>query len=206
MNVGDIKPSVMTGAAHGVLSRLGPTGYTVVSGLPDRPDLYTTYGADWSSVYVSERLADEDPVLAFMTNGSGYASWKDLAQKDAGARVFKLAAEHGLENGSVVTAARKGKKIACSLSHKEERLTDADIEEVTCSLLIFLVLMEEPDTPHTGSEILYHLSTGLTEDEIAILIGKSKATVANLRKAAVHELGASNIYEAVAKGKRIGII
>ncbi len=205
-DIGAIKDSRMADAAHGILRTLAPKGYVVVSGLPLEPQVYSTYPEEWAGVYVSEKLAAVDPILHFMNNGSGYAAWEQLRAGAEDKTVFKRSADFGLKEGSVVTTARRGKKIAVSLCHEEVSLNEEEITLAVSSLNTFLILMEKPQPNLDPYELLYYFANGFTNEQIRNIFDISPRKLADVKKTAIASLNAKNLEHAVAIGCRIGIL
>ncbi len=206
MSVKKIPPGPMRDLAHAALKELGPYGVTIVTGLPDKTEIYTTYPNEWAMVYIGEGLAKRDPVLQFMINGTGSISWARLRETSQDATVFERAADCGLPNGTVATAARRGKKIATSIAHDQEELTADELLRIQTSLDIFLALLEPIEPTKEPYEVLYYLSNGLTTKDISELYKMPLRRVVDLRNSAVESLKANNVEHAVAIGLKVGIL
>ncbi len=201
-----IKKSPMLDAAHEILGNLGPNGYAVVAGLPQTLQMYLTYPDEWNVTYVTEKLATGDPILHFMNNGSGYASWEQLRAVAEDSRVFERSADFGLLEGSVVTSARRGKKIAASLCHDKVSLNEEEIALVETALNTILVLMESPQPELEPYELLYYYANGLNNEQIRNLFDIPPRKLADVKRTAITSLNAKNLEHAVAIGCRIGIL
>lgn len=202
----EIKGSPMAAAAHEILTELAPKGYTVVSGLPMSPRIFTTYPDEWAKTYIMEKLAATDPILHFMNNGAGYASWDQIRASADDKRVFERSKEFGFNEGSVVTAARRGKKIAASLCHDAKSLTDEEIKLAQSALTTFVVLMESPQPKLEPYELLFYFANGLTNEQVRNLFDISPRKLADVKKKAISSLNAKNLEHAVAIGCKIGIL
>jgi len=206
MSVKKIPPGPMRDMAHATLKELGPYGVTIVTGLPDKTDIYTTYPNEWAMVYIGEGLAKRDPVLQFMINGTGSISWARLRESTTDPIVFDRAAACGLPNGTVVTASRRGKKIATSIAHDAEELNEVALANIKTSLDVFLALLEPVEPTKEPYEVLYFLSNGLTPKDVSALYKMPLRRVVDLRNAAVKSLKANNVEHAVAIGLKVGIL
>ena len=205
-DISEIKDSKMAALAHEILADLGPKGYFVVTGLPDAPQVFSTFPEEWAAVYVAEKFASIDPALHFMNNGSGYVSWDQLRDSSEDQTVFERSAEVGLTEGSVMTAARRGKKIAVSLCHDKKELNKDEIKAVEGALNTFLVLMERPQPSLEAYELLYYFANGLTNEQVRNIYEISPRKLADIKKQAISSLNANNLEHAVAIGCRIGIL
>ena len=206
MSVKKIPPGPMRDLAHSTLKSYGPLGVTIVTGLPDKTDIYTTYPNEWAMVYIGEGLAKRDPVLQFMMTGSGSVSWARLRQTATDSAVFDRAADCGLPNGTVATSSRRGKKIATSIAHEAEELDAGALAQIQTSLDIFLALLEPVEPTKEPYEVLYYLSNGLSTKNIAELYNMPLRRVVDLRNKAVESLQANNVEHAVAIGLKVGIL
>ena len=206
MSVKTIPPGPMRDLAHATLKELGPYGVTIVTGLPDKTEIYTTYPNEWAMVYIGEGLAKRDPVLQFMINGTGAVSWAKLRETAQDTAVFDRAADCGLPNGTVATASRRGKKIATSIAHDAEELDPSELRQIRTALDVFLALLEPIEPTKEPYEVLYYLSNGLTPKDISELYKMPLRRVVNLRNAAVTSLKANNVEHAVAIGIKVGIL
>lgn len=206
MSVKNIPPGPMRDMAHTTLKELGPHGVTIVTGLPTKTEIYTTYPNEWAMVYIGEGLAKQDPVLQFMIHGSGAVSWAHLRETSPNPIVFDRAAECGLPNGTVVTAARRGRKIGTSICHDVPTLDDADLKRITSALHVFLALLEPIEPTKEPYEVLYYLSNGLSTKDISELYKMPQRRVVELRNSAVQSLRANNVEHAVAIGLKVGIL
>ena len=205
MSVKTIPPGPMRDLAHATLKELGPYGVTIVTGLPDKTEIYTTYPNEWAMVYIGEGLAKRDPVLQFMINGTGAVSWAKLRETAQDTAVFDRAADCGLPNGTVATASRRGKKIATSIAHDAEELDPSELRQIRTALDVFLALLEPIEPTKEPYEVLYYLSNGLTPKDISELYEMPLRRVVDLRNAAVTSLKANNVEHAVAIGIKVGI-
>ena len=68
----------------------------------------TTYPPSWLQIYVKEGYQAIDPVLGFMSKGSGVISWRDLQGDEAALAVMERAKEFGLNNGTVYSNTVQG--------------------------------------------------------------------------------------------------
>lgn len=206
MNVKKIPPGPMRDMAHATLKEYGTHGVTIVTGLPDQTEIYTTYPNEWAMIYVGEGLAKQDPVLQFMFRGTGAVSWARLRETAPDTVVLDRAADCGLPNGTVVTSARRGKKIATSIAHDEPELQPDQIARIKTSLDVFLALLEPIEPTKEPYEVLYYLANGLSTKDISELYKMPLRRVVELRNAAVKSLQANNVEHAVAIGLKVGIL
>ncbi len=204
--VSEIGTGSLVSSAHQTLRQLGPAGYSIVTRLPSDPSVYSTYPKEWLEAYEAQGLGAVDPVHEFMQNRAGYTSWADLNSDDAADHYFKIARDFSLPNGSVLTSARRGCKIAVSLSHEQEALTPDERQSAERALNAFLVLMEPPKPRLEPFEVLYYLANGLNNAQLRKIYNVSARKITEVKNAAIKALNAKNLDHAIAIGTRVGII
>lgn len=217
-NGGPVNGSRMSAFAHATLSRLSPKGYVLQAGLPWSPKTlpYINRWDKWSEEYVRDNLGAKDPVLSYMINHRGYASWQTIAEASEDRTVFLRAAAHGRHNGSVITECHCGEKIAVSLVHPDDQvdLTEDQKEDVRSSLLIILSLLQgsrrrlsaEEKLHHNASRYLWLTSQGLTDDYTLKHYGISPRLKKALKSEVSKLFGARSVEEAIVRGIDTGVV
>lgn len=86
--------------------------------------MFQTYPKNWLDYYSQNGLVMSDPMVAWGFENVGARRWSDL---DDPAGVMKLAADHGMKFGVVITAASGESRSICGFANAEREFTDSEI-------------------------------------------------------------------------------
>ncbi|MXU64544.1 autoinducer binding domain-containing protein [Oceanomicrobium pacificus] len=187
-----------------IVAAAADRGYVLYLGHEtDIRNALSTYPEAWTDRYVAKGYLAVDPVLQWMSAHIGQATWAQLQdqQIEAQAAFFEDAAAHGLQNGTIISAALNGDKVACSLSHTADALPQDVCDEIRRALLLYLALSPAPKPPSETKPEIYFLSAcsqGLTDKEIGQMMGLSSVKLRQLKQAAIEKFDAKSLGQAVA--------
>ena len=206
----DIPQTKLSIEAHETLARIGDLGYAIVNNIPHREgidlDMFSTHSPNWGFEYVSNRLAEKDATLVFMNTRGGVITWKQLKEETEDTEVFDRAQKHGLEHGTVITSAYRGKKIAVSLSHSKPELDEEEIRLASNAILRFLILMTPAAPSKDPYELLYFNANGMTNKDLRSSLDYNSRQLASLRTEALSLMEAKTLEQAIANAQNTGIL
>lgn len=189
--------------------KLGSHGYTITINIqvPDADLIYSTYNPTWLEYYKSNVFVLRDPVFHWGLLGEGAIRWSEinlgeLVNSPYTNRVFEMAREYGMNYGGVATArSTYGYKGRCYLSvaRNDRELTDVELQEL--SDLLAEAIAGYRDTRGMGSteiEVVQLLADGHTQEEIAQILGLSRAGVRKRIERARIAMNATNSLHMIA--------
>lgn len=117
----------------GRLNAIAPTGYALGFHIQYTTPkfMFQTYPKDWLDYYSSNGLVMSDPMVAWGFENVGAMRWSDL---DDPAGVMKLAADHGMKHGVVITASSDDSRSICGFANAEREFTDEEIAMMTAEV------------------------------------------------------------------------
>ena len=162
----------------------------------------TTYPPSWLQIYVKEGYQSIDPVLMFMSKGSGVINWRDLQGDDASLAVMERAKEFGLNHGTVYSNLSQGLKCSVSVCHSKETLSDAEVDVLKEYTTVYGTMKGRIGTPPRDEQCLRYLdlqANGATAKDVQSKLQISARSVAELKKDAILSMEAQSLPQAISK-------
>jgi|GEM_PF-6208281 len=169
----------------------------------------TTYPPSWLQVYVKEGYQGRDPVLMFMSKGSGVINWRDLQGDDASLAVMERAKEFGLHNGTVYSNPAQGLKCSVSVCHKKETLDADEIAVLKEYTTVYGTMKDRIGNPPRDEQCLRYLdlqASGASPKDVQQKLQISARSVAELKKDAILSMEAQSLPQAISKAMDANLI
>ncbi len=169
----------------------------------------TTYPSSWLQVYVKEGYQSIDPVLEFMSKGSGAINWRDLQGSTASLAVMDRAKEFGLEYGTVYSNTLQGLKCSVSVCHKKQELDAGEIAVLREYTTVYGTMKLRAGTPPRDEQCLRYLDLqagGASPVEVQSILGVSGRSVAELKKDAILSMDARSLPQAISTAMNANLI
>lgn len=193
------------------LLELADVAYTAGCGLnTSNPwGAVTTYPSSWLQIYVKEGYQGIDPVLEFMSKGTGAINWGDLQGSSASLAVMDRAKEFGLEHGTVYSNTLQGLKCSVSVCHTKEKLDDAEIAVLREYTTVYGTMKSRTGTPPRDEQCLRYLDLqagGASPAEVQSVLGVSGRSIAELKKDAILSMDARSLPQAISTAMNANLI
>lgn len=162
----------------------------------------TTYPPSWLQIYVKEGYQSIDPVLMFMSKGSGVINWCDLQGDEASLAIMERAKEFGLHNGTVYSNTVQGLKCSVSVCHKKETLDEAEIAVLREYTTVYGTMKRRVGTPPRDEQCLRYLdlqANGASAKDVQQVMQISVRSIAELKKDAILSMEAQSLPQAISK-------
>ncbi len=193
------------------LLKIADVAYTAGCGLnTSNPwGAVTTYPPSWLQIYVKEGYQEIDPVLGFMSKGSGAINWRDLQGDEASLAVMERAKEFGLNNGTVYSNTVQGLKCSVSVCHTKEALDEDEIALLREYTTIYGTVKGRIGTTPRDEQCLRYLelqASGASPSDVQSLLQVSARSVAELKKDAILAMEADTLPQAISKAMDANLI
>jgi len=169
----------------------------------------TTYPPSWLQIYVKEGYQAIDPILMFMSKGSGVINWRDLQGDDASLAVMEHAKEFGLHHGTVFSNSVQGLKCSVSVCHQKESLNDEEVAVLQEYTTVYGTLKGRIGNTPRDEQCLRYLdlqANGASASDVQQLLQISSRSIAELKKDAILSMEAKSLPQAISKAMDANLI